>query len=85
LALLVEAGLTPLAAIIAATLRPAEYFDMDDRLGLIKEDYEADLLILDANPLEDIAHTLSINTVIRAGKIYDRSALDQKLRLLEEQ
>lgn len=73
---LVEAGLTPLEAIQTATQRPAEYFDIDDKLGFIKTGMEADLLLLDANPLEDIKNTMKINSVFRAGRHYDRNALD---------
>jgi len=77
LSLLVEAGLTPLEAIRASTLRPAEYFEMDDHLGKIKTEYEADLVLLDANPLEDIRNTLKINTVIRAGEVYGKDKLKE--------
>lgn len=77
LSLLVEAGLTPLEAIHAATLQPAAYFDMEDRLGRIDEDYEADLLLLDANPLDDIRNTLKIHAVIKAGRIYDVKEMDK--------
>jgi imidazolonepropionase-like amidohydrolase len=72
LALLVTAGFTPLEAIGAATIKPAQYFDMQDELGLIKEHMIADLLLLDANPLDDIRNTLSINTVIKNGRIQNR-------------
>ena len=72
LLVLVEGGLTPLEAIESATLKPAEYFEMQDQLGLIKEGHFADLLILDKNPLEDINNTRSIHVVIKNGEIYDR-------------
>lgn len=76
LALLVQGGLTPLEAIEAATIKPAEYFNMENELGLVQEGMLADLLLLDANPLEDIRNTLKINSVIRDGKLHDRPALD---------
>jgi len=75
LSLLVEAGLTPLEAIHAATLRPATYFDMEDSLGKIDEGYEADLLLLNSNPISDIKNTLDIHAVIKAGELYDRRSL----------
>jgi len=76
LALLVQGGLTPLEAIEAATTKPAEYFNMADELGLVQEGMFADLLLLDANPLENIRNTIKINAVIRDGKLHDRTALD---------
>ena len=85
LALLVKGGLTPLETIEAATLKPAQYFSMDKELGLVQEGMLADLLLLDANPLENIRNTKKINAVIRDGKLHDRAALDQLLDVLEKQ
>ncbi|MCH2083222.1 MAG: amidohydrolase family protein [Saprospiraceae bacterium] len=75
-----KAGMSPTEVLKAATLNPARYFDMEEELGLIKEGYIADLLILDANPLENISNTQKINTVIKSGKSYDRATLDAMLR-----
>ncbi|MEM8892310.1 MAG: amidohydrolase family protein, partial [Bacteroidota bacterium] len=83
LSVLVKAGLSPLEAIKSATLNPARYFGMEDELGSIKENMWADLLILNANPLEDINNSLSIESVIREGKLYDRKALDAMLEKLD--
>ena len=83
LALLVKAGLSPLEAIKAATLNPAKYFELDNELGLIQENMWADLLILDANPLENINNSQRINSVIKQGMFYDRNALDQMLEQLD--
>ncbi len=83
LALLVKGGLTPLEAIEAATLKPAQYFSLDKELGLVQEGMLADLLLLDKNPLENIRNTKSINAVIRDGKLHDRQALDKLLADLE--
>lgn len=82
LKVMVDAGLTPMEALQAATLNPARYFEMEDELGTIDEGKWADLLILDANPLEDIENTLEIHTVIRQGELYDREALDGILERL---
>lgn len=84
LALLVKAGLSPLEAIKAATYNPAKYFNIENELGLIKEKMWADLLILEANPLEDINNSLLINMVIKQGKIYDRTTLDNMLERLRD-
>lgn len=70
LAVLVEAGLSPLDALKTATFNPAKYFNMENELGSIKENQWADLLILNANPLEDIENTLDINSVIKQGKYH---------------
>lgn len=83
LAVLVEAGLSPLAALKTATLNPARYFGLENELGSIKEGQWADLVVLNANPLEDIENTLEINSVIRQGALYDRAKLDMKLGALK--
>lgn len=84
LAMLVKSGLTPLEALKTATLNPARYFNLEKELGSIKENMWADLLILDANPLENIDNTRQINTVIKQGKIYDRESLDAIFKRLSD-
>jgi hypothetical protein len=74
---LVLAGLTPLDAIRAATIYPAEYFGLEDDYGQIKEGMTADLVILNKNPLENIKNTLTIDSVIFNGNYYERSVLDK--------
>ncbi|MEV5012962.1 amidohydrolase family protein [Streptomyces sp. NPDC053780] len=66
LALLVQAGLSPQDALAAATTTPAHCFNLTDR-GRIAPGLRADLLLVDGNPLNDIAHTLDINTIWRRG------------------
>jgi imidazolonepropionase-like amidohydrolase len=80
LALLVESGLTPLAALQAATMRPAEFLGRTNQLGLIAPGKRADLVLLSADPLADIHNTTQIQAVWLQGKYFDRPALD---RLLE--
>lgn len=80
---LVEAGMSPLAALKTATYNPAKYFDMDNELGSIKENHWADLVILDANPLQNIANTQQINAVIKQGNYIDRNSLDEILGRLD--
>jgi imidazolonepropionase-like amidohydrolase len=79
LRLLVEAGLSPLAALQAATLNPAKYFGLTDALGTVEEGKLADLLLLDANPLEDISNTKTIAAVVANGRYFSRQELDQLL------
>ena len=64
LALLVEAGLTPLAALQAATINPARYLGLTDAFGPVEAGKVADLVILRKNPLVDIENTRSIETVL---------------------
>ncbi len=75
-----EAGLSTLEAIQTATINPSKYFNLQDSLGRIKNNYIADLLILDKNPLEDIRNTKSIKAVIKDGKYLDRKYLDSIVR-----
>ena len=76
LALLVESGLTPLAALQSATLRPAEFLGRTEELGSIAAGQRADLVLLSADPLLDIHNTTKIQAVWLRGKFYDRAALD---------
>jgi len=68
---LVEAGLTPLEAIGAATLRPAEFFGLQHEMGTIEPGMRADLVLLNADPLADIRNTRRITAVISKGHIVD--------------
>lgn len=60
---LVESGLTPLAALQAATLRPAEFLGRTAELGSIAPGKRADLVLLSADPLADIHNTTKIQAV----------------------
>jgi imidazolonepropionase-like amidohydrolase len=75
---MVLAGMPPLDAIKAATLVPADILGFDDR-GVLAPGKRADLLILDADPLDDIANTRKINSVVVGGATIDRYALRQKI------
>ena len=79
LALLVRAGLTPAAALRAATIDAARYSGLDAQFGTIESGKQADLVLLDANPLADITATRRIRAVAIAGRIYDREGLDRLL------
>ena len=78
LALLVEAGLTPLQALQAATLNPAAFLGRDD-LGTVAPGRLADLVLLDADPLVDITNTQRIRAVVLNGRLMDRPTLDALL------
>jgi imidazolonepropionase-like amidohydrolase len=79
LALLVQAGLTPMQALQAATKHPAEFLGKLQTQGTIEQGKFADLLLLDANPLDDIHNTRRIRALILRGKLLERSFLDQVL------
>jgi imidazolonepropionase-like amidohydrolase len=76
LARLVEAGLSPLDALRAATLDPARVLGMADSLGTIEPGKLADLVLLDADPLADIRNTRRIRAVVADGRLYRRAELD---------
>ncbi len=83
LSLLVEAGLSPLAALQAATRDAAEAVGMADSLGTIEVGKVADLVLLEANPLQDISNTQRINAVVVGGKILQKAALQKILAQIE--
>jgi len=75
----VAAGFTPLEALQTATLNPARFFGMEEKLGTVEKEKLADLVILSGNPLEDIANTQKIKGVILGGLYFSRSDLDKML------
>jgi imidazolonepropionase-like amidohydrolase len=80
---LVEAGLTPLAALQAATSNPTQVLGLADSLGRIAPGKLADLVLLDADPLEDIRNTQKIRVVVADGHLYRRADLDRLLAKVE--
>jgi hypothetical protein len=83
LAWLVQARLTPMQALQAATLNPARFMGRDKELGRVEKGTLADLVLLDANPLEDIHNTTKIRAVFAKGRFYERSTLDAFLQAAE--
>ena len=79
LALLVEAGLSPMEALQTATLNPARFLGKEKDFGSIAQGKIADLVLLEANPLEDIRNTTKISSVVSNGRLLDRNALDRLL------
>ena len=79
----VAAGFTTMEALQTATLNPAKFLGMEDRLGTIEKGKLADLVLLDANPLDDIRNTQSIAAVIVNGRYLSRAELDKILAGVE--
>jgi imidazolonepropionase-like amidohydrolase len=79
LALLVKAGLSPMQALQAATKNPAAFLGKTATQGTIEAGKNADLLLLDSDPLEDVRNTRRIRAVILGGRLLDRSTLDKYL------
>ncbi len=69
--LLVDAGISEMDVLASSTRWAAEFLRIDDRLGTVEVGKIADLVLLDANPLDDIANTRSISHVIMAGEVVD--------------
>jgi imidazolonepropionase-like amidohydrolase len=80
----VAAGFTPLEALQTATLNPARFFQMEDQLGTIEKGKLADLVFLDANPLEDIRNTQKVTAVILNGRYLSKADLQKILQRVEE-
>jgi hypothetical protein len=80
---LVKAGLTPAEALRAATLSGARYLGRTGEFGTVQAGRAADLVLLDANPLDDIRNTRRIHAVILAGRHLGRARLDSLLARVE--
>lgn len=83
LALFVQAGLSPMEVLQTATRNPAKFFGKLDSMGTIEQGKIADLVLLEANPLQDISNTQKIAAVVVGGKIYQKAALQKMLAQIE--
>jgi len=81
---LVKSGFTPLQALQSATINPALFLGKIETHGLIEPKHGADLVLLDANPLEDIRNSRKIFGVVANGKYYSRKDLDTMLQQVEK-
>jgi imidazolonepropionase-like amidohydrolase len=79
LELLVHSGLSPAEALKTATLHPAIYLGIENDYGSVGEGKMADVVLLAANPLDDIKNTQKIFGVIRKGQILDKNDIRQEL------
>jgi imidazolonepropionase-like amidohydrolase len=83
LAFVVEAGISPVDALRTGTVNPARYFGLDSSVGRIEPGMDADLVMLDHNPLDDIRNTQRIHGVMLRGQWLPREALDDMLGRFE--
>lgn len=83
LALLVDAGLSPLEALQTATVNPAKYFGTSETMGTLEKGKTADIVLLDANPLENIGNTKKIAAVVVNGKYLSKESLQKILADVE--
>ena len=80
----VEGGLSPAEALRTATINPALFLNKEKDLGTVEAGKLADLVLLDANPLEDISNTRKINSVIINGQLLQRKDLNSLLQQARE-
>jgi len=73
----VQGGFSPLQAIKAATLNGAKYLGMDKEIGSLEVGKLADLVVMDANPLDDIRNSEKIRYVMINGRLYDSATLNE--------
>ncbi len=71
-------GFSPMQALAAATINPATYLGMDKDLGSLEPGKLADMVILHANPLDDIHHSDKISHVLRGGRVYVAASLAEE-------
>jgi imidazolonepropionase-like amidohydrolase len=83
LAMLVQAGLTPAQALRAATINGARFMGVESRTGTIATGKDADLLLLTANPLTNIANVKKIAAVVSRGKVYQAPELGRMLQAIK--
>ncbi len=74
---LASGGMTPMEILHAATIGSSKTIGRDSEFGSLEPGKFADLLIMTRNPLEDIKNTLSITEVMKNGRLYDASTLDE--------
>lgn len=84
LELLVDAGLTNEETLISTTRLPAEWLEINNKIGTVEVDKYADLILLEANPLEDINNTRKISGVFVNGQWLNKAKLDKILLELEQ-
>lgn len=85
LTLMVKGGMPAAAALQTATINPARSLSLEKVHGSVDAGKRADLVLLDANPLEDVANVQRIHAVIINGRLFDRAQLDATLAAVRKQ
>jgi imidazolonepropionase-like amidohydrolase len=83
LELLVRAGLTSMQALQAATINPARFMGRENELGTIEKGKLADIVLVNANPLDNIGNTRKIAAVVVGGRLFPKASLDGMLAQVE--
>jgi len=83
LELFVKAGLNPMEALQTATRNPAIYLGLIETVGTVEKGKKADLVLLEASPLENISNTKRIAAVVVGGRLIPKVSLDKMLRDVE--
>jgi hypothetical protein len=79
-----QAGMTPYQILVSGTRNVGDYFKASDSFGTVEQGKRADLLLIDANPLADIANVEKISGVMVRGKWLSREDIDKRLKTIEE-
>ena len=85
LMLFVKGGMSAAAALQTATINPARSLGLDRVHGTVEAGKRADLVLLDANPLDDIANVSRIHAVVTNGRLLERAQLDAMLATVRTQ
>lgn len=83
LVLMNKAGLSPMEVLQSSTRNPARFLGMEDKLGTVEKGKIADLVLLDANPLDDISNTQKIEAVMVGGRLLPKQSLQEMLAAAE--
>lgn len=78
-----DAGMTPYEILASGTVNVGSYFSNEDEFGMIAESHRADLLMLNKNPLEDIAHLQNNAGVMVQGRWYSKEKIEKRLDEIE--
>jgi adenine deaminase len=73
----VQGGMTPHQALRSATIEGAQYLGFDREIGTLERGKLADLLVLDANPLENIRNSESIRYTVINGRLFDAMSMNE--------
>src|SRR5690625_3990273 len=82
--MMVAAGLTPYEVLVTGTVNPAIYYETTDEFGTVEENRRADLILLDANPLEDISNVQKRAGVMIRGIWWPKNEIQSKLNEIED-